>query len=108
MHFRIFDSVVTILVISTVAIAGLCLLAYFAPREAKASVYARFVVSKQYGFVLDPEYYCPTEPGAERPWAELESGEMVQFDDTMCVVSRALLEQEKALATETDTSHDLK
>ena len=95
MHFRIFDSVVTVAVITGVAIMGLCLFAYFTHQPDKTPIYKRFVVSKQYGIVLDPEYYCPTEQGVERPWVELESGKRVQFDDAACVVSRALLQHEK-------------
>jgi len=50
-----------------------------------------FLVETPGGFVIDPEYYCPTELGAKKPLAMLRNGKTYEIGDETCRETRLII-----------------
>ena len=50
-----------------------------------------FLVETPKGFLIDPEYYCPTEPGAKKPLTTLKDGLEYEIGDETCLKARQMI-----------------
>jgi hypothetical protein len=49
------------------------------------------LIATPYGFVIDPDHYCPRNPSIQKPVVRLRDGEIVLIDGESCNNAREIL-----------------
>jgi len=50
-----------------------------------------FLVETPKGFLIDPDYYCPAEPGTKKPLTTLKDGLTYEIGDETCRKARQMI-----------------